>query len=84
MLLDDLAALRPSDRNELRLAVISSIARRRLGRVHARRVHSPLMIQQLLGVKLLVVVLGGVGRLWSIFQLRRVPLVQVIYFFFVF
>ena len=50
----------------------------RLGGVHARRVHFPLMIQQLLGVKLLVVVLGGVGRLWSVFELRRVPLVQVI------
>ena len=73
MLLDDLAALRPPYRNELRLAVVAQVPRRLLGGVHARRVHFPLMIQQLLGVKLLVVVLGGVGRLWSVFELRRVP-----------
>ena len=50
MLLDDIAALRPSDTSQLRLVVIAQIARRLLGGVRVasaleRRVHFPLMVR---------------------------------------
>ena len=72
MLLDDLAALRPPHADELRLVVIAQIPRRLLGGVRVapaleRRVHFPLMVQQILRIKFLVVVLGGVGRPGPIF-----------------